>query len=392
MTSFALNRVEIDLAALAANYAVVRETVGSGVRVMAVVKADAYGHGMVRVARTLAAAGARTFGVAEVEEGMALRGAGVPGEIVVLLGGPLESVAEMVGNQLTPVVFDIDTLAELSQRARALDAVLDVHLKVDVGMGRLGIMPAEVQGFVRQLTALPGLRLTGVLSHLPAADDPAADQNTSTQLRCFQEVLAGLEQKNGVGPVTHIANSAALLYHQPARLDMVRPGISLYGYYPDGAAGIGAATVKLRPVMRFKTRVLQVKEVPAGAGISYGHTFVTRRPTRLAVLPVGYDDGYLRRLSNRAQVLIHGQRAPVRGRVCMNACMVDITDLDDAAAVRPGDEVVLIGPQGGELISADELAGWLETISYEVLCLIGSRNQRFYSEKSEFTAENIFVF
>lgn len=380
MTSFALNRVVIDLAALAANYGVVQETVGSGVRVMAVVKADAYGHGMVRVARTLAAAGARTFGVAEVEEGMALRGAGISGEIVVLLGGPLESVAEMVRNQLTPVVFDINALAELSQRARALDAVLDVHLKVDVGMGRLGIMPDEVEGFVRQLTALPGLRLTGVLSHLPAADDPAADQSTSAQLTRFQEVLAGLGEKNGTGPVTHIANSAALLYHHSARLDMVRPGISLYGYYPDGVTGITASTARLQPVMQFKTRVLQVKEVPAGTGLSYGHTFVTDRSTRLAVLPVGYDDGYLRKLSNRAQVLIHGQRAPVRGRVCMNACMVDITDLDDAATVRPGDEVVLMGQQGRESIIADELADWLETISYEVLCLIGSRNQRFYSE------------
>lgn len=376
-----LNRVEIDLAAVQANYRAVCDTVGPGVRVMAVVKADAYGHGMVAVAQALRACGASTFGVAEVEEGVALRRAGITGDIVVLLGGPAAAVPEMLEHRLTPVVFDRESLAALSDQARARNGIVEVHLKVDVGMGRLGIMPGEVEGFVQELHSLPGLRLTGVLSHLPAADDSGAVARTATQLDRFQQVLAGLAQENVPVPLTHIANSAGLLYHHSARLDMVRPGISLYGCYPDGINGAGRdLRPLLRPVMRFATRVLQIKTVPADSGISYGHTFVTERPTRLAVLPVGYDDGYLRSLSNRAQVLVRGQRAPVRGRVCMNACMVDITDLEGGEEIRPGEEVVLMGQQGQEEISADEIAGWMGTISYEVLCLFGSRNRRVYLE------------
>jgi alanine racemase len=376
MVSFSYNRVEIDLAALQDNYCSIQETVGPQVRVMAIVKSDAYGHGLVQAARSLSAAGARTFGVAEVEEGAALREAGLAGEIVVLLGPAPETCDDIVRFDLTPVVFDRDNLAGLAASARAAGREIPVHVKVDVGMGRLGIMPDEMVSFFRAVEELEGVYPAGIMSHLPMAEDTASGI-TAGQLKHFKKIMARLQQQAG-WPLAHLANSAALANNYGTHLDMVRPGISLYGCYPEGL-DTDCSPLRLRPVMGFKTRVLQVKELEAGVGISYGHIFVTQRKSRIVVLPVGYDDGYLRRLSNRAQVLIHGQRAPVIGRVCMNACMVDITDLAGVDAVRAGDEVVLLGRQQQEEITAEEVAEWLETITYEVFCLFGGKNKRVYS-------------
>lgn len=377
MTSYSLNTVEIDLAALRSNYLQIRSLLGAQVKVMAVVKSDAYGHGLTQSAKALAAAGALNFGVAEVEEGVMLRQSGITGEIVVLLGAPSRSFADVVRYGLSPVVFDRDNLKGLAAAAAKGNIQIGVHLKVDVGMGRLGIMPGEVLSFAGEVDRLAGVCLAGVLSHLPMADELKSGSVTNEQLHHFGVILAKLEGSHRSCMVRHVANSAGLLHFPASHLDMVRPGIALYGCRPGGDdEGSGASPLDLIPVMSFKTQVLQVKEVPANFGLSYGHTFVTKRPTRLAVLPVGYDDGYLRRLSNRAEVLIHGQRAPVRGRVCMNACVADITDIP--AVVRPGDEVVLMGRQQGEEIGVDELAGWLETISYEVLCLFGGKNRRVY--------------
>ncbi len=375
MASFSYNRVEIDLAALQDNYRSIQETVGQRVRVMAIVKSDAYGHGLIRAARSLYAAGARTFGVAEVEEGAALRKAGLAGEIVVLLGPALETYDDIIRYDLTPVVFDRDHLADLAARAQVADREIGVHVKVDVGMGRLGIMPDEVPSFFRVVEELEGVYPAGIMSHLPMAEDTTSGI-TNGQLEHFKKIMARLQQQAG-RPLAHIANSAALANNYGTHLDMVRPGITLYGCYPE-RLDKEKSLLRLRPVMRFKTRVLQVKDVEAGSGISYGHIFVTRRKSRVAVLPVGYDDGYLRRLSNRAQVLIHGQRALVIGRVCMTACMVDITDLAGAETVRAGDEVVLLGRQQHEKITAEEVAEWLETITYEVFCLFGGKNKRVY--------------
>jgi alanine racemase len=375
MASFSYNRVEIDLAALRDNYCSIQEIVGPQVRVMAIVKSDAYGHGLVPAARSLYAAGARTFGVAEVEEGTALRKAGLAGEIVVLLGPAPETCDDIVRFDLTPVVFDRDHLPGLAARARAAGQEIPVHVKVDVGMGRLGIKPDEVVSFFCAVEELEGVYPVGIMSHLPMAEDTTSGISAG-QLEHFKKIMARLQQQAG-RPLAHIANSAALANNYGTHLDMVRPGISLYGCYPEGL-DTDSSPLRLRPVMGFKTRVLQVKGVEAGVGISYGHIFVTQRKSRVVVLPVGYDDGYLRRLSNRAQVLIHGQRAPVTGRVCMNACMVDITDLAGADAVRAGDEVVLLGRQQHEEITAEEVAEWLETITYEVFCLFGGKNKRVY--------------
>ena len=378
MQPLSYNRVEIDLSALQANFQGIRETVGQQINIMAVVKSDAYGHGQVECAQALYSVGARTFAVAEVWEGVKLRRAGLEGDIVVLLGGSPELYADIIRHKLTPVVFDVDFLTGLSDAAARMKMEVKVHLKVDVGMGRIGIMPDEVESYISLIKRLPGISLSGILSHFPVADEIDSLEMTHTQLAQFKNVLADLKSKESGDIVSHIANSAALIYFPKSHLDMVRPGISLYGCYPDASptrAKTAVPTLELQPVMSFKTRVIQIKEMAAGCGISYGHTFVTRRKSRIAVLPVGYADGYLRILSNRAQVLIGGRRAPVCGRVCMNATLVDVTDLPP---VHTGDEVVLLGQQGDERITADEVAGWMETISYEVLCLLGSFNERIY--------------
>jgi alanine racemase len=373
-----LNRIEIDLAALGENYRQLQRWVGEGVEVMAMVKADAYGHGLLPAARALAAVGARTFGVAEVEEGIALRQSGLNGEIVLLLGAPVESFSEVLSFRLSPVVFELTALDVLSRMAVQANVQVDVHLKVDVGMGRVGIMPAELPLFLSKINELPGIRLAGVSGHLPMAERPH-DSRTGSHCRDFAAITEKirLNKKEIPGkkqPVRfHFANSAAMLLMPATHYEMVRPGIALYGCHPGGESKELAP--ELQGVMSFKTRIVQVKEVPAGYGLSYGHTFVTEQASRLAILPVGYDDGYLRRLSNRSTVLIRGRRVPLRGTICMNACVADVTELP---AVEVGDEVVLLGHQGREGITAWEIAGWLETIPYEVLCLFGSRNARTY--------------
>jgi len=369
-----VNRVEIDLAALGHNYSVIRKRLGPEVRILAVVKADAYGHGLERTAQFLAGCGVDAFGVAEVTEGVRLRKVGVAGEIVVLLGVLPDSFADVVAHRLTPVVYSSTDLQALSEQAVAAGVRLNVHLKVDAGMGRFGVMPHEVAGIVDTLAGLPGLELAGILSHLPKADSFGPE--TDAQCHAFTALLADIDERPATGPIRHIANSAALFRHPGTHFDMVRPGISLYGCSPFG----DELLPDLQPVMRFVSQVAQVKDVPAGYGISYGHTFVTERPSRLAILPVGYANGYLRKLSNRGEVLIRGRRVPLRGNVCMNACVADVTDLPEVAV---GDEVVLLGRQGDEVIDAAQVADWMETINYEVLCLFGNQNRRVYIDGNE---------
>ncbi len=375
MLAPSLNRVEIDLAALQYNYTVIQALVGSQVKVMAMVKADAYGHGLIPAAKAFYEAGARIFGVAEVEEGVRLRENGLAGDILVLLGVTAESVADIIQYGLTPVIFDVDAAAELSAAAVKAHTRVPVHLKVDVGMGRLGIMPEQVAPSIEALSRLPGIVLRGLFSHFPLAD--VSDEATLAQWEHFTDIVKKVNET--VTPdlrLVHIANSAALLRLPQTHFDVVRPGITLYGCYPADDRDY-CQILKIKPVMAFKTKVVQVKDLPKGHGISYGHRYVTDRPTRIAVLPVGYDDGYIRRLTGKAQVLIHGRRAPVRGTICMNLCIADVTEIED---VQVGDDVVLMGRQGDEEITADEIASWLDTISYEVLCLFGRSNRHVYME------------
>ncbi len=351
-----------------------QQRVGRDIRVMAMVKADGYGHGMIQAAISFSRAGCDCFGVAEIGEGVELRRAGIQGQIFVLLGFQPSQEQLFVDYDLTPVVFDYQSLQLLSQAATSNGKEMAVHLKVDCGMGRLGLMPVEFQDFLAQMDKLPGLSLAGVMSHFPMADDPASTQT----LEMYQQYKKVCEQTSQQPPVLcHIANSGAALYFPETCCNMARLGISLYGYYPDGARGKQFERGKrLVPAMSFTTQVVQVKTVPAASGISYGHTFITEQETRIAVLPLGYADGFLRSLSNKAQVLIKGQRARIIGRICMNLCMVDISDIE---GVETGDQVVIMGSQGAETITADEIAEWMGTISYEVLCLFGNNNERSYT-------------
>lgn len=364
--------MEVDRAALRHNFRQVRKLVGPAVDILAVVKADAYGHGLIPSAQALTEAGATSFGVAEVEEGVRLRQAGITGQIVVMLGVDRQGAADAVAHDLTPVVYTLEAMEALAAQATKGGCRKGVQIKVDVGMGRFGILPHELEPFLAALRRFPSLYLSGIASHFPKADTEG-DAITEEQFALFQELLSRV-QATGEAPIKHIANSATLLRYPEMRCDLVRPGISLYGCYPADWLH-KAYALDLRPVMRFATTVLQVKEFPAGQGISYGHRYVTDRPTRLAVLPVGYDNGYLRRMAGKAEVLLAGQRAPVRGMICMNACMADVTDIPE---VKVGDEAVLLGHQGAGEIRAEEIARWSDTINYEILCLFGSCNRQVH--------------
>ncbi len=367
-----LNRVEISRSALIHNFQVCRRLAGSAA-IMPLVKADGYGHGMIDCARIFAGQGAAAFGVAEAVEGLRLREAGITQPILVLAGVIPQTLPLIVEARLTPVVLEPSILPELSRLAGGQGAAIGLHLKLDAGMGRQGVLPIDFLDMVRAVEADPHLRLDGVMAHFPLADDRQSS-NSAEVLQTFLATTAALADCVPGKYCLHLANSGGLFYVAGARLDMVRPGIALYGCYPDGLAGrITALPPLLRPVMRFSTRIIQVRQIPAGSGLGYWHLFTTLRPSTIAVLSVGYEDGYLRALSNRAQVLIGGCRAPVVGRISMNLTLVDVTDLPE---VRVGDEVVLLGRQGEEEITADEVAGWMETISYEVLCLFGNLNER----------------
>lgn len=363
------NVVEIDCAALAHNFSLVRRQVGEGVRIMAVVKADAYGHGLVEAARVFDRAGAEAFGVATVEEGAALRRAGLSQEVVVLVGILADAVDEVVLQRLSPVILEPSIILPLAMAAAHQGRELGVHLKLDVGMGRAGLPPMESEAVLRRIRDYPSLRLDGLMAHLPSSDRRDSP-DTAGILATFREVVADLGTKLPARPCLHLANSGGVFLHPGTHLDMVRPGISLYGGGPGEVRDTGQ-----RQAMRFSTRIVQVRRVGANTGLGYDHTFITQRPSTLAVLPVGYGDNYSRRLSSRAEVLIHGRRVPVIGRVSMNLTLADVTGIEGVAV---GDEAVLLGGQGGETISAIEVAGWMESISYEVFCLFGGRTKRVY--------------
>ncbi|MDF1615153.1 alanine racemase [Desulfurivibrio dismutans] len=373
------NSVQVDLKALQANFKAVRSRLLPGIRIMAVVKADAYGHGLEAAAEAFARAGADCFGVGTVEEGVRLRRAGLAGEVVLLLGVAPGEAAEVVENRLSPVVFDPAGLAELSRLAERRAGMVGVHLKLDAGMGRFGVVPTDLTRLAALIARLPGLHLAGLMSHFPLADVPGAEERCREQWQLLQAGYAVcLPPADVPRPLLHMANSAALLRFPWAHGDLVRPGISLYGYSPLPAEFAGVVP-PLQPAMSLHSRVLQVKELPAGHGVSYGHRYVTSGRTRLAVLPVGYADGYPRGISGRAEVLLRGHRAPLLGTICMNACMADISSLP---LVQAGDEAVFLGRQGEGFIGADELAAWHGTISYEILCRIGAMNQRVYGPLS----------
>jgi alanine racemase len=369
----------VDLGALAANFATIRAAVPAPTGVLCAVKGDAYGHGAVECALALEAAGADWFGVALVEEGRLLRQAGVTRPILSMGGVGADGADVAIHHRLTPVISDLDDALRIEAAAARRREPYGVHLKVDTGMGRLGVPLPHWEGFLDRLAALRWVRVDGIASHFAESDDQdeASRIFTREQGRRFLGAVLAARSRGLRPALLHLANSGAILEHPRFAFDLVRPGLLVYGYSPVGPT----PTLPVRPVLSVSTRVLLVRDLPSGVGVSYGRTWSTSRPSRIATLPVGYADGYPRALSNRAEVLIHGHRAPLRGRVCMDLCMIDVTDVP--VPVRAGDEVVLLGAQGGERITAWDLAGWAGTIPYEVLAGFSARvPRRFASEPS----------
>ncbi len=363
--------VEVNLDAVAHNVRALKAHVGPRVELFAVVKANAYGHGALEVARTALASGASRLAVARAAEGLALRRAGLSAPILVMNYTMQEALEEAAAHGLTLTVTERATAERLSALAQRWGRSLTVHVKVDTGMGRFGLLPDEVLPFLQAVAALPGLRVEGLYSHFSVAD--LADKSyTRQQFGVFQRVVAQLRAAGVCPPFLHIANSAATMDLPEMHLDAVRVGIAMYGLRPSDEV---EPTVPLRPALQLKSHVARVRTLPKGASISYGRTYITPRAMPVALVPVGYGDGYHRLLSNRGAVLINGKRAPIVGRVCMDQFVVDISNV---GAVALEDEVVLIGCQGGACIPAEEVARWAETINYEVTTSLLPRAPRFY--------------
>jgi alanine racemase len=367
---------EVDLAAVRHNVGVLRRLAAPAV-VCAVVKADGYGHGAIPVARAALEAGAGLLAVALVEEGLVLREAGIDAPIVLLSEPPVASAPEVVAAGLTPTLYTvegIDAFAAAAAAASSADgAPVDVQLKVDTGMHRVGAAPGDVVDLARRIDADPHLRLAAVWTHFAVADDPAQAETTATQERRFAEACAAIEAAGIAVPARHAANSAGTI-HTGAHLDIVRPGLAVYGYSPDPSRPVD----ELRPVLALKAEVSYVKDLDAGERLSYGLRYELTERSTIATVPLGYADGLPRRLGETGgEVLIGGRRRPIAGTVTMDQILVDCGPAGEAG-VRRGDEVVLLGAQGGERITADEWAARLGTISYEVLCGIGPRVPRVH--------------
>ncbi len=366
---------DIDLTALLHNLHQVRKLLYPGQRVMAVVKADAYGHGAVAVSKRLATAGILDFAVATLEEALILRQAGIHKNLLVL-GGCFPGQEEVfIREGLMPALLDLETAERLNAAAVRRREQISVHLKVDTGMGRVGFTPAQLRFALPRLTGLQGLVIHGLMSHLACADEPSSAVSPSQQ-QLFREMI-DLVRASGINPVElHLCNSAGIAARYCSECTLVRPGIMLYGGLP---GEVFASALDLRPVMHLRTRIAQLRELPAGSGICYGHSFRADRPVKVAVLPVGYADGYNRLLSNVGQVIVRGRLVPVLGRVCMDWIMVDVSAVADVAV---GESVTLLGSAQGVTISGDAMAVQLDTISYEVFCRIGARVPRYYQNST----------
>ncbi|MCD8139884.1 MAG: alanine racemase [Planctomycetaceae bacterium] len=363
--------VEIDLGAIRDNTAAYRSHIGPDRLLMPAVKADGYGHGAVRVARAALEGGADRLAVATVLEGQRLREAGIGVPIQVLGAAFPEEVATAVRYSLTLSIHDIYIAQLLALAAVEAEKVVPVQFKIDTGMGRLGILPENAAAAAREVASLPNLRFEGVFMHFA---DPGDDAYSRWQIAEFEKACAALEAADVTRFLRHAANSAATFLYPEAHYDGVRPGCGIYGYQSPAWL---ADDYPLRPAMAWRSAVIQVKDYPPGRHLGYNRTFTTRRPTRVAVLPVGYADGFRREFSNRAEVLIRGRRAPVVGLVSMDYAMVDVTGMDD---VDVGAVATLMGEDRGDRITPERVAEWGGTIPYCITTGIGSRVGRLYLE------------
>lgn len=371
MSRFASSLAVIDLNAYAQNLSVIRECLPVTCRMAPVVKADAYGHGAAPVARCALRSGASMLAVATVGEGVELRITGITAPILVLVQPAPDLLAAAVEHDLRITVSDVATARRLGSLAGRSNRTAVVHCKIDTGMGRQGLAFDSAAAAIGEIASIPRVIVEGIATHFPVADDPE-DMFTAHQIRRFRELLQNLAARGIAYGWAHAANSAAIVHFPDAAFDMVRPGLMTYGVWPGGASELEK---KLRPVLRWETRVVSVRELSRGATVGYGRTYTAPASMRAAVLPVGYADGYKFALSNRGEVLIHGRRCPVLGRVSMDQIVVDVSR---TAGVAPGDTATLIGADGTEAVSVSELARLAGTIPYDILTGIGRRVARVY--------------
>jgi alanine racemase len=369
---------EIDLSALGYNLDQIRNLLQGKAEILAIVKADAYGHGAGPIAHELASAGVRFFGVATAEEGIALRQAKITHPILILGGIYPGEFQKYLRNHLTPAIFDLDSAREIEKKAKKAISPFPVHLKIDTGMTRLGFAWDRWETALEFFKEAKFIQVEGLMTHLAVAESARPDDKafTEEQIRRFQ-ICLDQTLHAGISPrFMHVANSSATTVWEKARLNLVRPGLMLYGALPTSALG---ARISLKAVLSLKTKILSIKAVRGGESVSYGRTFICPKDSLIATLPIGYADGYSRRFSNRAEVLVKGRRARVAGVVCMDLTMIDVSEIQGA---QVGDEVVLLGRQGSDEIYVSELARWAETIPYEIFCGISKRVPRHFIRDS----------
>ena len=369
---------EVDLDAIAHNMREIRKITNPSSKIMAVVKADAYGHGFLEVTRTLLDNGADRLAVAVLQEGKQLRSRGVTVPILILGASSVDSIEDLLNFDITPSVFSYEFAKALSYEAERREKVTKIHIKIDTGMSRIGYLAGddneEIADEIIKISRLPYIEIEGIFSHFAASDEYDASY-THLQFDRFMDVVGKLEKKGLSIPIKHICNSAGIMMYPEMHLDMVRPGIILYGMYPSDETD--KSRLDLIPAMTLKSTVTHVKDVEAGRGVSYGREYITKGVTKIATVPIGYADGYLRRLAKEGKMIIHGVKVPIIGRICMDQCMIDVTNVNNTDR---GDEVIIFGREG---VTIDDLAKWLETINYEVACVIGKRIPRIYTKNGK---------
>ncbi len=378
---YKLNRAwaEINLNAIAHNVREIRKLTGNHVEMMGVVKADAYGHGVLEVVRTLLDNGVTQLAVSMLDEAIQIRKMGIDVPILILSYTDPARAEDIIENELTQTVFSFDLPQALSAASVRLGKSVKVHIKVDTGMTRVGFMPGyNAVKNIMEIGRMPGLIIEGIFTHFASADECDRDY-TNMQFERFMSLCTELGRVGIHIPIKHVCNSAGTIQYPEMHLDMVRPGVILYGLYP--SQDVNRDIIHLEPAMTLKANVILVKDVESDVCISYGRKFRTSRQSKIATIPIGYADGYTRLLSNKGRMLVNGEFAPVAGRICMDQCMIDVTDLKHE--VHVGDEVVIFGSQNGACISVEELATEIGTINYELICIIGKRIPRVYLRGGE---------
>ncbi len=363
--------MEVNLGNIRHNFRAIQKHVGSGPQIMAVLKADAYGHGVIPVSRALLEEGCQRFAVATPDEALELREAGINEPLLVLGPSPCSVAREYVKLNISAAFTDLDFARAMSAAALQEGKPALLHMKIDTGMGRIGFLPEEVPNVMNEISSIPGIELEGLFTHFATADEVRLDY-TETQFRKYTQVLNLLEDKGFKVPLRHVCNSAGTLNSPEKYLDAVRPGVILYGMWPSAEC---IRPIELKPTFEVKTAVSLVRDLPSRSGIGYGLKYMTRGNEKTAVLPLGYADGFSRALSMKVDVLIHGRRVPICGNICMDQTMVNITSIPD---VKVGDEVVIVGRQGDELITPEEIASARNTINYEVPIMFLKRVPRVY--------------